>query len=105
MHEIQAIQYFTDGCLDNSILKHKLLRKEVQTLAELMKIANAFAISDTAMRPIRLSANGLIQEQAAAPQSAQAGGSGSDRHEKPDKSKNKNRNNNNNNHSGKRKDD
>ena len=45
------------------MLKHKLLRKEVQTLVELMKIANAFAISDTAMRPIRLSANGLVQEQ------------------------------------------
>ena len=47
------------------MLKHKLLRKEVQTLAELMKIANAFAVSDSAMRPIRLSANGLIQEQPA----------------------------------------
>jgi len=44
------------------MLKHKLLRKEVQTLAELMKIANAFAVSDSAMCPIRLSANGLIQE-------------------------------------------
>ena len=59
------------------MLKHKLLRKEVQTLAELMRIANAFTISDTAMRPIRLSANGLIQDQSAARQSAQAGGSGS----------------------------
>ena len=36
VHEIQAIQYFTDGCLDGSMLKHKLLRKEVQTLVELM---------------------------------------------------------------------
>ena len=45
------------------MLKHKLLRKEVQTLAELMKIANAFAIYDSVMRPIRLSANGLVQEQ------------------------------------------
>ena len=63
-------------------------------LAELMKIANAFAISDTAMRPIRLSANGLIQEQPAARQSAQAGGSGSNQHERK----------NNNNNNGKRKD-
>ena len=87
------------------MIKHKLLRKEVQTLAVLMKIANAFAISDTAMRPIRLSANGLIQEQAAAPQSAPAGGSGSNRHEKHDKSKNKNNSNNNDTQSNKRKDD
>ena len=34
VHEIQAIQYFIDGCLDGSMLKHKLLRKEVQTLAQ-----------------------------------------------------------------------
>ena len=99
VHEIQAIQYLTDGCLDGSMLKHKLLCKEVQTLAELMKIANAFAISDTAMRPIRLSANGLIQEQSAAPQSAQASGSGPNRQER------RNNNNNNNNNNGKKRKD
>ena len=27
VQEIQAIQYFIDGCLDDSMLKHKLLRK------------------------------------------------------------------------------
>ena len=27
VHEIQDIQYFTDGCLDGSMIKHKLLRK------------------------------------------------------------------------------
>ena len=30
VHEIQAIQYFIDGCLDGSMIKHKLLHKEVQ---------------------------------------------------------------------------
>src|SRR3954463_115751 len=33
VHEIHAIQYFTNGCLDGSMLKHKLLRKEFTSLA------------------------------------------------------------------------
>src|SRR4051812_8610482 len=32
VHEIQAIQYFTDGCLADSMLKHKLLRKNFTSL-------------------------------------------------------------------------
>ena len=68
VHEIQAIQYFTDDCLDGSMLKHKLLRKEIKSLADLMKIANSFAASDSAMRPILLSANGLIQGQSSGQQ-------------------------------------
>ena len=82
------------------MLKHKPLRKEVQTLAELMKIANAFAISDSAMRPIRLSANGLIQEQSAGQQSTETGGFGLSRRERCEN----NRNNNNTNNINKRKD-
>src|SRR3954465_8308512 len=46
VHEIQAIQYFTDGCLDGSLLKHKLLRKKITSLADLMRIANSFAASE-----------------------------------------------------------
>src|SRR4051812_24734538 len=68
LHEIQAIQYFTDGCLDGSMLKHKMLRKNIKSLAELMKIANSFAVSDSAMRPIRLGASGVVQEQSSEPQ-------------------------------------
>src|ERR1041385_1195353 len=63
VHEIQAIQYFTDGCLDGSLLKHKLLRKEITSLVDLMRIANSFATSDSAMRPITLSPSGFIQGQ------------------------------------------
>src|SRR4051812_3462776 len=40
VHEIQAIQYFTDDCMDGSLLKDKLLSKEITSFAELMKIAN-----------------------------------------------------------------
>src|SRR3954470_5709828 len=63
VHEIQAIQYFTDDCLDGSMLKHNLLRKEITYLADLMRIENSFTASDAAMHPIQLSANGLIQGQ------------------------------------------
>ena len=104
MHEIQAIQYFTDGCLDGSMLKHKLLRKEVKSLAKLMKIANSFAVSDSAMRPIRVSANGVIQEQSAEHQSAEVGGSRLSRRERREHNRNNNINNNQDNH-GKRKDE
>jgi len=40
VHEIQAIQYFTDGCLADSMLKHKLLRKNFTSLAAVMRVAN-----------------------------------------------------------------
>src|SRR4051812_19731262 len=79
VHEIQAIQYFIDGCLDGSLLKHKLLRKEIKSLVDLMRIANSFAASAAAMRPIRLSPSGFIQGQQPSgqqQQSAEAGTNG-----------------------------
>ena len=72
VHEIQAIKYFTDGCLADSMLKHKLLRKDFTSLADLMKVSNAFAVSDSAMRPIQLGVGGVIQKQGAV-QAAEAG--------------------------------
>ena len=65
VHEIQAIQNFTDRCLHGSMLKHKLLRKEIKSLAELMKIANSFIVFDSAMRPIQMGASGVVKEQSA----------------------------------------
>src|SRR3954464_15180373 len=97
VHEIQAIQHFTDGCLDGSSLKHKLLRKEIQSLADLMRIANSFAASDAAMRPIRLSPSGFIQGQQPSgqqQQSAEAGGAnGPNRRERREMQRNNNFNN------------
>jgi len=92
VHELQAIQYFTDGCLDGSMVKHKLLRKEVQTLDQLMKIANAFAVSDSAMGPIQLSVNGLVQQQSAQQHSAEAGGVGPSRRERRENNRKNNNN-------------
>src|ERR1041384_3374258 len=100
VHEIQAIQYFTDGCLADSMLKHKLLREDFTSLAELMKVANSFVVSDSAMRPIQLKVGGVIQSPGA-PQ-LDAGNQGLSRME----GRENNRNNNNNQQSnGKRKDE
>src|SRR3954462_7794280 len=82
------------------MLKHKLLRKDFTSLAELMKVANQFAVSDSAMRPIQLGVGGVIKTPGA-PQ-LEAGNQGLSRKERREN----NRNNNNNQQStGKRKDD
>src|ERR1041385_4857432 len=100
VHEIQAIQYFTDGCLADSMLKHKLLHKDFTSLAELMKVANAFAMSDSAMRPIQLGVGGVIQSPGA-PQS-DTGNQGLSRKERRENNRN---NNNNQQNNDKRKDE
>src|SRR3954468_12142523 len=102
VHEIQVIQYFTDGCLADSMLKHKLLRKDFTSLAELMKVANQFAVSDSAMRPIQLGVGGVLKSPGA-PQS-KAGNQGLSRKERKENNRNNNINNNQQNNS-KRKDE
>ena len=47
--ESQAIQYFAQGCRDRTLLRHKLVRKNPKTMAELMAIANEYAIADAGM--------------------------------------------------------
>ena len=49
VNESQAIEFFTNGCRDNTLLKHKLLRVNPQTMTELMSIADAYATADSAM--------------------------------------------------------
>src|ERR1043165_3637337 len=102
VHEIQAIQYFTDGCLADSMLKHKLLRKDFASLAEIMKVANKFAVSDSVMRPIQLGVGGVIKSPGA-PQS-EAGNQGLSRKERRENNRNNNINNSQQNN-GKRKDE
>src|SRR3954463_811357 len=103
VHEIQAIQYFTDGCLDDSMLKHKLLRKDFTSLAELMKVANQFAVSDSAMRPIQLGVGGVIKTPGA-PQS-EVGNQGLSRKERRENNRNNTNNSNSQQNNGKRKDE
>ncbi|KAE8820016.1 Endoglucanase 3 [Hordeum vulgare] len=45
-----AIQYFIDGCRDNTLLKHKLMCSEPISLAVLMAKADKYATADSAMR-------------------------------------------------------
>src|SRR4051812_21175 len=82
------------------MLKHKLLRKYFTSLAELMKVANQFAVYDSAMRPIQLRVGGVIKTSGA-PQS-EAGNQGLSWNERRE---NKRSNNNNQESTGKRKDD
>ena len=53
--EFQAVQYFVQGCQEQTLLKHRLLRKRPQTMAHLMAIADEYATADAAMaNPIRI---------------------------------------------------
>jgi hypothetical protein len=48
--EEQAIGYFTDGCREGTLLKHKLHRAEPKTMADFMAIADKYASADSAAR-------------------------------------------------------
>jgi hypothetical protein len=48
--EEQAIGYFTDGCREGSLMKHKLNRGEPKTMAEFMAIAGKYALADSMAR-------------------------------------------------------
>jgi hypothetical protein len=50
MGEEQAIGYFTDGCREGTLLKHKLHRTEPKTMADFMAIADKYASADSAAR-------------------------------------------------------
>jgi predicted ATPase len=48
--EEQAIGYFTDGCREGTLMKHKLHRAEPRTMAEFMAIADKYASADSVAR-------------------------------------------------------
>jgi hypothetical protein len=48
--EEQAISYFTDGCREGTLMKHKLHRAEPRTMDEFMAIADKYASADSAAR-------------------------------------------------------
>jgi hypothetical protein len=48
--EEHAIGYFTDGCREGTLLKHKLHRAELKTMADFMAIADKYASADSAVR-------------------------------------------------------
>jgi hypothetical protein len=48
--EEQAIGYFTDGCREGTLLKHKLHRTELKTMADFMAIEDKYASADSVAR-------------------------------------------------------
>ena len=65
MHEVQAIEYFTAGCREGTLLNHKLLCDEPETLDELLIIADKYATADCSMKTeIQVSATGKVAPQA-----------------------------------------
>lgn len=59
--EHQAISYFVNGCLDGTMLKHKLLRAEPQSMEHLMIVADKYATIAAAMKtPIWLDSAGQL---------------------------------------------
>src|SRR3990170_3510014 len=58
VHEVQAIEYFTAGCREGTLLKHKLLCDEPTTLDELLVVADKYAMADSSMKSeIRIDAS------------------------------------------------
>ena len=50
VHEVQAIQYFAERSRDDTLLKHKLMRSELASMAKLMSKADKYAATDSTMR-------------------------------------------------------
>jgi hypothetical protein len=50
VHEVQAIEYFTAGCREGTLLKHRLLCDEPITLDELLIIADKYTTADSSMK-------------------------------------------------------
>ena len=65
VHEVQAIEYFTVGCREGTLLKHRLLCDEPKTLDELLVIADKYATADSSMKTeIQVSSTGKVAPQA-----------------------------------------
>ena len=71
---MQAIEYFTAGCREGTLLKHKLLCDEPETLDELLIIADKYATADSSMKAeIQISTTGKVAPQAPRTLAADAG--------------------------------
>ena len=61
MHEVQAIEYFTIGCREGTLLKHQLLCDEPTTLDELLVITDKYATAVSSMKTeLRVDASGKV---------------------------------------------
>ncbi|KAI5007023.1 hypothetical protein ZWY2020_046971 [Hordeum vulgare] len=66
VHEVQAIQYFIDGCRDSTLLEHKLMCSEHTSLAVLMAKADKYATADSPMR-VKVTASDKVVPMPATP--------------------------------------
>ncbi|SPT20585.1 unnamed protein product [Triticum aestivum] len=65
MQEVQAFKYFTAGCREGTLLKHKLLYDKPETLDELLVIADKYATADSSMKTeIQVNTTGKVAPQA-----------------------------------------
>ena len=65
VHEVQAIEYFTARCREGTLLQHKLLCDEPETLDELLIIADKYATADSSMKAeILVDASSKVAPQA-----------------------------------------
>ena len=71
---MQSIEYFIVGCREGTLLKHKLLCDEPETLDELLIIADKYATADSSMKEeIQISTTGKVAPQAPRTPVADAG--------------------------------
>ena len=49
VHKVQAIEYFTAGCREGTLLKHKLLCDKPATLDKLLIIEDKYATANSSM--------------------------------------------------------
>ena len=74
VHEVQAVGYFTVGCREGTLLKHRLLCDEPETLDELLIIADKYATADSSMKTeIQIRTTGKVAPQAPRTPAADAG--------------------------------
>lgn len=50
VHVVQAIQYFAERSRDDTLLKHKLMRSELASMAKLLTKADKYVATDSTMR-------------------------------------------------------
>ncbi|KAE8792676.1 endoglucanase 3 [Hordeum vulgare] len=50
IHELEAIQYFVDGCRDVTFLKHKLMCQEPTTLVQLMAVIDKYDLHESSVK-------------------------------------------------------
>ncbi|KAE8812130.1 Endoglucanase 3 [Hordeum vulgare] len=72
--EVQAIQYFIEGCRDGTHLEHKPMYSEPTTLAKLMAKADKYGTPDSAMRSKVTSTGKAAMPPATLRPAADAGG-------------------------------